>query len=160
MQSPKFLLLAIALALPLTTLAGEAAKHEHGAAVHTQLELNAGQKWSTDKPLRQAMNNIRSRVAVALPAAHRGQLTPAQYDALGTEVAAQIGDIVQNCKLDPQADAQLHVIVGDIMAGIDTAAGKQHDQERALGVVRIAQSLNSYGKYFDHAAWKPIALPH
>lgn len=160
MKSPKFLLLAIALALPLTTLAGEAAKHEHGAAAHAKLELNAGKKWTTDAPLRQAMNNIRSSVATALPAAHGGKLTPAQYDALGDGVAVQIGYIVQNCKLDPKADAQLHVIVGDIMTGIDTAAGKQHEQERALGVVAIAQSLNSYGKYFDHPDWKSIKLPH
>ncbi|MGV8900485.1 MAG: hypothetical protein ACOH2B_14780 [Burkholderiaceae bacterium] len=160
MKSPKFLLLAIALALPLTTLANEAAKHEHSAAVQTQLELNAGKKWTTDAPLRQAMANIRSTVASALPAAHSGKLTPAQYDTFGNDVTAQITYIVQNCKLDPKADAQAHIIVGDIMNGVDTATGKQPDQKRALGVVRIAQSLNSYGKYFDHANWKMIKLPH
>jgi len=160
MKSPKLLLLAIALALPLTTLAGEAVKHEHDAAVQAKLELNAGKKWTTDAPLRQAMNNIRTTVTTALPAAHSGKLTPAQYDALGNDVSGQITYIVQNCKLDPKADAQLHIVVGDIMNGIDTATGKQHDQERALGVVKIAQSLNSYGKYFDHAGWKAIDLAH
>jgi hypothetical protein len=160
MKSPNVLLLAIALTLPLATLASEPAKHEHGATVHTKLELNAGKKWATDAPLRQAMNNIRTSVAAALPEAHVGKLTPAQYDALGKDVTGQITFIVQNCKLDPRADAQLHIIVGDIMNGIDTATGKQHDQERALGVIKIAQSLNIYGKYFDHADWKSITLPH
>ncbi|WP_025917726.1 hypothetical protein [Herminiimonas sp. CN] len=160
MKSPKFLLLTIALALPLSALAAESAKHEHDAATQVQLELNAGKKWSTDAPLRQAMTHIRKAVATALPAAHGGKLTPAQYDAFGNEVTAQITYIVENCKLDPQADAQLHVVVGGIMSGIDVASGKQHDQERALGVVAIAQSLNSYGKYFDHANWKSIKLPH
>lgn len=162
MKSPKVLLLAIALALPLTTLAGEAAKHEHehGAAGHAKLELNAGKKWATDEPLRHAMTNIRATVATALPAAHGGKMTPEQYDALGNDVNEQITYIVQNCKLDPKADAQLHIVLGGIMNGIDTATGKQHDQERALGVVKIAQSLNSYGKYFDHAGWKAIKLPH
>lgn len=160
MKSPKVLLLAIALALPLTTLASEAAKHEHNAAVHAKLELNAGKKWTTDEPLRHAMNNIRATVATALPAAHSGKLTPEQYDALGNDVTDQITHIVQNCKLDPKADAQLHLVVGDIMNGIDTATGKQHGRERALGVVKIAQSMNSYGKYFDHAGWQAIKLPH
>ncbi|MDP3844721.1 MAG: hypothetical protein Q8Q81_19510 [Oxalobacteraceae bacterium] len=163
MKSPELLLLAIALAMPLTTLAGVAAVHnhgdDHGAAAQAKLELNAGKKWSTDAPLRQAMSNIRSTVATALPAAHGGKLGPAQYDALGNDVTAQITYIVQNCKLAPEADAQLHIVVGDIMSGIDTATGKQHDQERALGVVKIAQSLNSYGKHFDHAGWKAIKLP-
>ncbi|MEO8598609.1 MAG: hypothetical protein ABI656_02135 [bacterium] len=148
------------MALPLTALASEAAKHEHSASVQTQLELNDGKKWTTDAPLRQAMSNIRSTVATALPAAHGGKLTPAQYDAFGNDVTAQITYIVQNCKLDPEVDAQAHIIVGDIMKGIDIATGKQPEQERALGVVRIAQSLNSYGKYFDHANWKTIKLPH
>ncbi len=159
MKYPKFLLLAIALALPLTTLAGEAAKHAHSAAAQTQLELNAGKEWTTDAPLRQAMSNIRSTVTTALPAAHGGKLTPAQYDTFGNDVTAQITYIVQNCKLDPAADEQLHIIVGDIMNGIDTAAGKQPDQKRALGVVQIAQALNSYGKYFDQADWKAVKLP-
>lgn len=160
MKSPKLLLLAIALTLPLTTFAIEPAKHEHGAAAHAKLELNAGKKWTTDAPLRQAMGNIRNTVTTALPAAHGGTLTPAQYDAFGNSVNAQITYIVQNCKLDPKADAQLHIIVADIMHGIDVASGKEPEQERALGVVKVAQSLNSYGKYFNHPAWKPIALPH
>ncbi|MEO6353593.1 MAG: hypothetical protein ABIO19_08960, partial [Burkholderiaceae bacterium] len=102
MKSPQLLLLAIALALPLTTLATETVKHEHAAVAHAKLELNAGKKWSTDAPLRQAMSNIRRTVATALPAAHQGKMTPAQYDAFGNDVTAQITYIVQNCKLDPE----------------------------------------------------------
>ncbi|HEX9172075.1 MAG TPA: hypothetical protein VF861_05385 [Telluria sp.] len=160
MKTPNALLLAIALALPLATVASETAKHEHGAAVTTKLELNAGKKWATDAPLRKAMDNIRASVATALPQAHAGKLTPAQYDAFGKDVSGQIAYIVQNCKLDPKADAQLHIVVGDIMSAIDTATGKQPDQKRAMGVVKIAQSLNSYGQHFDHAGWKPVKLPH
>ena len=160
MTSPNFLLLAIALTLPLSTFAGEPSKHEHSAAAHAKLTLNAGKKWATDAPLRQAMNNIRSSVATALPEAHHGKLTPEQYDALGNDVNAQITSIVQNCKLSPKADAQIHILLGEIMNGIDIATGKQLNQERALGVIKIAQSLNNYGKYFDHADWQTIKLPH
>lgn len=160
MKSSGTLLLAIALTLPLSALAGEAAKHEHGAAAHAGLELNAGKKWPTDEPLRQAMTKIRTSVATALPAAHEGKLTPVQYDALGNDVTAQITYIVQNCKLDPKADAQLHNIVGDIMNGIETATGRQHGEERALGVVKMAQALNNYGKYFDHHGWQAIKAGH
>ena len=153
------LMLAVALAFPLTTLAAESAHHGHGAHGKQQLELNAGKKWATDDALRKGMSSIRTAIATALPAAHSGKISNAEYDALGKELNAQVAYIVQNCKLDPKADTQLHVIVGDIVNGIDTVEGKQH-KKRAAGVVHIAQALNAYGKHFDHAGWQAISLPH
>lgn len=152
------LLIVATLLTPLATLAAD--HQEHGAAVPHKIELNAGKKWATDDPLRQAMTAIRSSVAATLPAAHAGKASAADYDALGKEVAAQVSYIVQNCKLDPKADAQLHVVIGDIMNGVEAAEGKQQGKDRASGVVKIAQGLNTYGKYFDHAAWQAIKLPH
>lgn len=43
--------------------------HEMGAAAVT-LQLNAGQKWATDAPLRLAMGNIRQAMAGLLHAIH------------------------------------------------------------------------------------------
>lgn len=157
LKLPMLLLIAATLATPLTALAADS--HKHGSDSH-KIELNAGKKWASDAPLRQAMTAIRSSVATTLPAAHSGKATTADYDALGKEVAAQVAYIVQNCKLNPKADAQLHVVIGDIMNGVETVEGKQHDKERASGVVQIAQALNTYGQYFDHAGWKAIKLPH
>lgn len=158
MKSPIYLLFAAILANPLTTLAAED-HHGHGAAPH-KMELNAGKKWTTDDPLRQGMNAINFSAAAMLPAAHAGKATNANYDAFGKEVTAQVTYIVQNCKLDPKADAQLHTIIGDIMAGVEMAEGKQQGKKRSTGVVKVAQTLNTYGKYFDHPGWKPVALPH
>lgn len=152
------LLIAATLATPLATLAAD--QHGHDSAAPQKIELNAGKKWATDVPLRQAMTAIRSSVAATLPAAHAGKATKADYDALGKEVAAQVAYIVQNCKLDPKADAQLHAVIGDIMNGAEAAEGKQPDKSRASGVVKITQGLNTYGKYFDHAGWQAIKLPH
>lgn len=157
MKSRAFLLAAIAFALPLTTLAAEPAHHQHDAAPG-KLELNAGQKWASDAPLRKAMDSMKEQVAAALPAAHAGKLTPQQYRALGAALTGQIGYVVQNCKLEPEADAQLHTILGQLTAGIDTIEGRQ-GQDRALGVVKAAQALNAYGKYFEHAGWQPVKLP-
>lgn len=158
MKSPIYLLLAAILATPLTTLAA-AEHHDHGGASH-KMEFNAGKKWTTDTPLRQGMNAIRGAAATALPAAHAGKARNADYDAFGKEVSEQVTYIVQNCKLDPKADAQLHIIIGDIMAGVEMAEGKQQGKKRSTGVVKVVQALNAYGKYFDHPSWKPVALPH
>lgn len=159
MKSPTLLLAALTLAFPLTGFAAEPGHHDHGAAPQ-KIELNAGKKWSTDEPLRAGMNNMRTQVATALPAAHAGKLSPAQYEALGKDLNVQVGDIVRNCKLDPKADAQLHVVIGELADGIETLEGKRQGKARAAGVVKVAQALNTYGKHFDHTGWKAIKLPH
>ncbi|HZW11642.1 MAG TPA: hypothetical protein VFF81_00430 [Noviherbaspirillum sp.] len=158
MKRHTLLLAAMTLAFPLTGLAAESGHHDHGAAPQ-KIQLNAGKKWPTDEALRKGMSAMRTHVATALPAAHAGKLTPAQYEALGKELNTQVGDIVRNCKLDPKADAQLHVVIGDLAEGIETLEGKRQGKERASGVVRVAQALNAYGKYFDHAGFKAIKLP-
>ena len=126
----------------------------------TKLELNAGKKWGTDDALRQAMSTIHTSVSQILPKAHSGKAKAADYEAFSKDVTAQVAYIVENCKLDPQADAQLHIIVADIMSGVEAAEGKEGEKQRASGVVKIAQASNAYGKHFDHAGWKAIQLPH
>lgn len=159
MKSPLALLLALALSSPLAALAAADA-HGHDQAAPHKLELNAGKKWGTDGALRQAMSTIHTSVKQTLPAAHAGKATAADYDAFGKGVTAQVTYIVENCKLDPKADEQLHIIVANLMNGAEAAEGKHGENKRAEGVVEVAQAANAYGKHFDHAGWKTIKLPH
>lgn len=158
MKSSLALLLAIALSSPLAALAADA--HDHGKSAPHKLELNAGKKWGTDDALRQGMSTIHASVAQTLPAAHSGKATAADYNAFGKDVTAQISYIVENCKLDPAADEQLHIIVADLMSGVEAAEGKEGEKKRASGVVKVAEAANAYGKHFDHAGWKAIKMPH
>ncbi|HCE29208.1 MAG TPA: hypothetical protein DET46_11035 [Comamonadaceae bacterium] len=159
MKSPIALMLALALSSPLAVLAASDA-HDHGKSAPHKLELNAGKKWGTDDALRKAMSGIQTSVTQTLPAAHAGKASAADYDAFGKDVTAQVTYMVENCKLDPQADAQLHIIVADLMAGVEAAQGKHGEKKRASGVVKVAQAANAYGKHFDHAGWKAIQMPH
>ena len=159
MKSPIVLLLAVALSSPFAALAATDA-HDHGKSSPHKPELNAGKKWGTDDALRQAMSTIHTSVSQILPKAHSGKAKAADYEAFSKDVTAQVAYIVENCKLDPQADAQLHIIVADIMSGVEAAEGKEGEKQRASGVVKIAQASNAYGKHFDHAGWKAIQLPH
>ena len=163
MKSSQRLLLALALALPMSlagnAFAAETPVHEHGSAEQS-LELNAGQKWATDAPLRQAMSIIHASVTTTLAAVHDGKMTDAQYDDFANGVNDQFTYIVENCKLEPQADAQLHIVLGNMMAGIEIARGKEQGQERELGIVKIARTMNAYGKHFDQAGWKNFELAH
>lgn len=153
-------LIAAALSLTMGNVVGQTAPPEHETAAHATLELNAGQKWETDAPLRQGMANIHNVVSTALPAAQSGKMTSVEYDTFANDVTGQITYIVQNCKLEPKADAQLHVLLADIMSGLSIAKGEGKNQDRAQGVVKVAQSVNNYGKYFDQADLRPIETAH
>jgi hypothetical protein len=144
----------------LTTSAMAATDHAHEHAATDALKLNAGQKWASDEPLRQSMTKIRALVDAKLPAVHRGKLDAKQYNVLGDEIEAQIGNIVQNCKLDPDADAALHVILAGMIEGNDALRGKDAQVKRSAGVVKVVHALDQYGKYFEHPGWKAPAAGH
>lgn len=154
------LLGAVAAAALAATLSGTAlaqgATHDHGAAAPHKLALDAGRKWATDEPLRAGMQRIRALVAPQLQAAHAGKLTPAQYRQLATQVETEVGGIVANCKLEPKADAMLHIVIADMAQGVDAMAGKNARMRPALGLVKVAQAVDQYGGHFDHPGFEPI----
>jgi len=150
---------AMAAALSAPALA-QTATHDHGAAAPHKLTLNQGRKWTTDEPLRAGMGRIRGLVEPQLGAAHAGKLTSAQYRELATQVETEVGGIVANCKLEPKADAMLHLVIADIGAGTDAMAGKDAQTRPALGLVKVAQAVNQYGSHFDHPGYKPIRNVH
>jgi len=134
--------------------------HEHGAAATSQLSLNQGRKWATDESLRSGMGRIRGLVDAQLPKAHQGQLTPAQYKELAAQVESEIGGMVANCKLEPKADAMLHVVIGEIVAGTDAMAAKSAKAKPQQGLVQVATAVNHYGRYFDDPGFRPIGALH
>jgi len=155
---------ALAAATIMATLAGpvlaQAAVHSHDAATPHKLALNQGRKWATDEPLRAGMGRIRRLVEPQLGAAHAGKMTPAQYRELATQVETEVGGIVANCKLEPKADATLHLVIADLGAGTDAMAGKDAKLRPALGLVKVAQAVNQYGSHFDHPGFQPIRNVH
>jgi len=147
-------LVLFALAAPLAAVQPAAAQHQHEAGAHP-LQLDNGKKWTTDVPLRQGMDAIRDAVAADHQAIHTNKETAAQYKALAGKVDGQIAYMVKNCKLAPEADAQLHLILADIIAG--SALMKGTDQaKRREGAVKVVGALETYPQYFDHPAWRAL----
>jgi hypothetical protein len=118
--------------------------HEH-AAPEARLTLNQGRKWPTDVPLRQGMENIRAALAGGMDDA-----------ALARGVKAEVAGIVQSCRLEPAADAQLHVVLIQLLAGAEALEGKVQGESRRDGLERIAKALSAYGRHFDHAGWRDL----
>ena len=148
------LALAFGSLLPAGAQAAEA--HGHGAGAVESLRLNSGKKWATDAPLRKGTIEIRNAIAANKDAIHAGKLTNAAYDALAAKIDAQVSYIVANCKLPADADAQLHLVLAQVMQGTSAMKGKEKAMSRRAGVEAIAQALDAYGKHFDHPGWKKL----
>ena len=102
------------------------------------------------------MENIRTALVTDRNAIHGKKQSPQQYDALATKVNAEVATIVQNCKLDKQADEQLHVVLAEVLAGAETMQGKAKGEPRRAGAERVSKALDAYGRHFDHPGWKRV----
>lgn len=146
---------ALALAQPLAR-AAESHAHAPGAAASSELRLDDGRKWATDLPLRRGMAEIRQVVTGAPAMAHAGTAYPTVYAALGKRVEAPVGRIVAECKLEPKADAMLHLVIADLVAGADAMKAAKSGPEGRGGLLKVAAALDAYGKYFDDPEYKPL----
>jgi hypothetical protein len=111
---------------------------------------------------------INTHAVSAQPATHQhpagahkltlgaGKQAGAGDRALAGEVEVQVSYIVQNCKLKREVDAQLHVLIGEMMQGVDNMRGKDPKAGREQRAEKIVIALNTYPKRFDHPGWKSL----
>jgi len=104
------------------------------------------------------MSRIRDALSAELLAIRSGKATAEHYRALAQKTNDQIAFMVKNCKLDQQADAMLHLVLADIIAGADAMMG-QDSSEARKGAEKIAHALDNYGVYFDHSGWQGVSKP-
>lgn len=146
--------LAFGLAMPGPVFA--TTKHAHGKHSGTALELtlNHGKKWPTDTALRRGMDAMRSAIEMSLGQIHTGRFTSADYTALADRLQQQVDYVTANCKLSEKADAQLHLVLAEILEGMDAM---RNGSDRSQGALRAASALDAYGRHFNHPNWAPIA---
>jgi hypothetical protein len=118
--------------------------------------LPSGRKWATDEPLRQAMSRIRAAVEpIAAAYAHK-QLSASDAQVFASLIEENVAFMVANRKLEPQADAALHVIIGHLL---NAAASLKKDSAADAGVPQLVGALHEYEGTFDHPGW-PALLAH
>jgi hypothetical protein len=64
--------------------------------------------------------------------------------------------IVANCRLSPDADAMLHLVIAELLAGADAMEGKAKGANPGAGADKVIQALDDYGRHFDHPGWQPL----
>jgi hypothetical protein len=149
------LALSAAILAP-ATLAADTHSHGHGDGP-PKLQLDHGKKWATDAALRRGMEAIRASVNGAPAPLHKATAKPEAYADLGNRIEADIGRIVRECKLPPDADAQLHIVVAELAAGADAMKGATNPVAGRAGLVKVDGALKNYATYFDHPNWAAAA---
>ncbi len=148
--------LAVCLSINMSVALAQDHSHSHDGSGSTQLTLNHGKKWATDENLRLSMIRIRDALEAELPAIHSGKASAKQYQALAKKVNDQISFMVQNCKLDRDADAMLHLVLAELIDGSDAMVHQGSGEAMHQGVEKIAHALENYGTYFDHPGWRGV----
>lgn len=147
------LLSALFLASPVMAASGHS--HDEAASVSGTLSLDHGRKWQTDAPLRRGMAAIGGDLRTAQGLVHGNRYSAQDFDALAISIHAHIDSITQQCKLSEAADAQLHIVLADLISATDVMKGKGGD--RAKGVIAAIKALDRYQAHFDHPGWNPVS---
>lgn len=152
---PLFLAVAFAIApMSLSVVHAKDAHHHHHDHGVNALQLNDGSQWETDAPLRKAMAVLRSEIQPLLPVIHEDELAADRYESLATTVNDQVTYMIENCGLEGEADAQLHLVIADLMAAASIMQGDE--DSRRDGAVRAVGALNNYATYFDDPAFEKL----
>lgn len=152
----RFSVAALALGLALSGPAFAAAERAHGGhgAAAIELTLNNGQKWPTDQALRQGMGEMRSLLAASHVRIDAGQFTSADFVSLADRLHKQVDYVTANCKLPEEADAQLHIVLAEVLEGIHVM---KTGADQLQGVLSVVAALEAYGQHFEHPNWAVIA---
>ncbi len=102
------------------------------------------EKFLADEKLNQYMKTVLLRFD-ALHEAH----SESEVKDTGLQIKTVVQDIFKNCKLEPDADAAVHPILAEILAG----ATLLESAEKDAGMEKINQALDSYQKTFSHPDW-------
>ncbi len=114
-------LLAVVLALETTgpaLAATSLSHHGHGEGA-VQLSFGNRAKWQTDEALRRGMTAVRAQMVEVPDRVHHGWYGAEEYAALAGRVEEHVDDVVKNCHRPGDADAQLHVVLAEIIDGIE-----------------------------------------
>jgi len=128
-------------------------KHSHDNHAPSELSLDHGKQWKTDAPLRQGMQSINDAVMKAVPAYHHETLTKVDAEKLSRQINDHVNYLIENCQLDPGADATLHVLIGYFLAG---SAILSNEPLSSQGLPRIVKALQLYPHYFIHPGWSQL----
>src|SRR5690606_1871285 len=104
-----------------------------------------GTLWPTDESLRTAMSRIQAAAERAVAAR---PLTREAAHALAGTVEENVAYMVENCKLPPEPDAALHVLIHRMLSAANLM---KQDASSNAAVEQLVGTLHDYYRTFDHS---------
>lgn len=145
------LALAVALAGPAPALAAE------GGAPQPKLRVPGDElPRPTDEGLRNAMDALRETVATRLSGDAAQPMGEADYVAFATEIERQLALIAAGRDFHSRAGRHLQWVLGDIGDGAGLMRAAPRVPGKRIGLMRVVETLNFYGREYDHPGWQPI----
>lgn len=136
--------LVLILALTCGAFAEE---HSHSHEGHnTQMVLNEGKKWQSDQTLKVNMAALEEKFDSVHKLFETKKVKSSDYKMLAKQIGDSTSQIVKNCKLEPKADATLHVVLGKLLAAQENL---KNPKKRIVALREIHESLNLYHEYFE-----------
>ena len=143
----KILLLLLAV-LPAMAMA----QHHHEAHAPTSADAAPAaarpapdQRWATDANVREGMGRIRSTVD-ELRHHEMGHMGDERAALLAKGISRDIGWIVANCALAPDADAALHPVIGRLARDASALEANPGD---VTPIAAMRDALADYARQFD-----------
>lgn len=144
-------LMLVAATTSMKAETGHEHHHGHSENAAAGMVLNKGEKWKTDAPLRLGMQIINDAVMSSVNAYHHDTLTQEEANKVSQQINTQISYLIKNCKLVPEADVTLHVLIGDFLSAAEKI---KSDPLSSEGMPEAVQTLIAYPKYFEHDGWE------
>lgn len=145
------LVLAAALAGPVPALAAAS------SAAQPRLQTAADAlPRPTDESLRTAMNTLRETVAARLTADAAQAMGEGDYVAFAGEIERLLAAIAAGRDFHSKAGRHLQWTLGDIGDGAALMRTAPRVPGKRLGLMRVVETLNFYGREYDHPGWEPL----
>lgn len=120
-----------------------------------KLTLDQGRRWATDAALRRHMEELRTTLAQHGEAISADRLTDEHSAALAQAIERRVAAIMTDCHLEPRADANLHLVMAELVQAAEILQGKSRQGPRS-GALRAVRAAQMYATYFDHPGWTPV----
>ncbi len=110
----------------------------------------------TDEALRTAMSSLRDTIDARLLADKGVAMSAEDYLALAPAIERQLALIVAGRDFHSRAGRHLKWVLGDIADGVTLMRAAPRAPGKRLGLLRVVETLNFYGREYDHPGWTPL----
>ena len=140
--------IALFIAIVLISCNSNTADESNTSATSLQIEglhLNDGQKWIANVETEEGMQAMKQRVSSFTPSGVES------YEALGNDLSAMANQIVQQCDMEGEPHAQLHLVLAPMLEEIGNLKSTQQEEDGMEALLRFEALLEAYFAHFEAA---------